>query len=319
VGPLCCRAVGTDGTFRTGTRPGNAPDPDFPRPLVTRRYYRRMPSALYDRVGAAYDATRRADSYIVSRLLAHLGSAARGWCLDVACGTGNYTLALAAAGVPVVGVDASERMITAAARKAPALGDLEPMMQRREPAGAGMPLWAAADVTRLPFRSTSFSGATCTLALRYFADLDAAIAELGRVVGDGPLVLFAATPDQIRRYWLRLYFPETIERTAAQAHSMAHIRRALETAGFPRVATEVYTVRADLQDLFLYSGKYRPALYLNPAVRAGMWSFATLAPPGEETAGCDRLRRDVQSGQIAAAIRGADDSEGDYVFVVARR
>jgi ubiquinone/menaquinone biosynthesis C-methylase UbiE len=277
-----------------------------------------MPSALYDRVGAAYDATRRADSYIASRLLAHLAGAARGWCLDVACGTGNYTLALAAVGVPVVGVDASARMIAAAARKAPTLADGEPI-QRTSHAAPGVPLWAAADVTRLPFPTGSFSGATCTLALRYFADLDAAIAELGRVLRDGPLVLFAATPEQIRRYWLRLYFPEMIERTAAQAYPLARITRALQTAGFTRVATELYTVRSDLQDLFLYSGKHRPALYLNPAVRAGMWSFATLAPPEEETAGCDRLRHDVLSGDIAAAIQSADSSEGDYVFIVARR
>ncbi len=277
-----------------------------------------MPTAPYDRIGGAYDSTRRADSYIVSRLLAHLNPQESGRYLDVACGTGNYTLAFASAGVKVVGVDNSPRMVAAAARKASptAVG------------GSGFaggegerdaPEWAVADVTRLPFPPAAFAGASCTLALRYFADLDAAIAELGRVVGAGPIVLFTATPEQIRRYWLRAYFPETVERTAGQAYSIGRITDALRAAGFSRVQTEPYAVKPDLEDLFLYSGKHRPSLYLSPAIRAGMWSFANLAPPSEETAGCAELRRDVESGKVGDVVAQCDDRLGDYLFVVAER
>ncbi len=242
--------------------------------------------------------------------------------LDVACGTGNYTLAFASAGVKVVGVDSSPRMVAAAARKAsPASvggGGFA------EGGGGGeserdVPEWAVADVTRLPFPSGSFAGASCTLALRYFADLDAAIAELGRVVGAGPIVLFTATPEQIRRYWLRAYFPETVERTASQAYSISRITDALRAAGFSRVQTEPYAVKPDLEDLFLYSGKHRPSLYLSPAIRAGMWSFANLAPPSEEAAGCAELRRDVESGKVGDVVAQCDDRLGDYLFVVAER
>lgn len=276
-----------------------------------------MPSALYDRVGGAYDATRRADSYLVSRLLAHLRAQAGSRYLDAACGTGNYTLALAAAGVEVCGVDASERMIAAAARKArPITRGLAAGPQRGD---RNVAQWAVADVRRLPYPDKVFDGVACTLALRYFADLDASLIELGRVVGPGPVVLFAATPDQIRRYWLRRYFPETIERTAAQAYPLPRITQALEAAGFQHVRTEPYVVRPDLQDLFLYSGKHRPSLYLNPAVRAGMWSFATLAPPNEEASGCNSLRRDLASGRISTFIRDADSADGDYTFIVAER
>jgi ubiquinone/menaquinone biosynthesis C-methylase UbiE len=277
-----------------------------------------MPTAPYDRIGGAYDSTRRADSYIVRRMLTHLHASDRNRYLDVACGTGNYTLAFAGAGVEVVGVDSSPRMVAAAARKAtPAAardGAADPSVAHRHPAE-----WAVADVTRLPFPAATFTGASCILALRYFADLDAAIGELGRVIGAGPIVLFTATPEQIRRYWLRTYFPETVERTAAQAYSVARITRALNAAGFPRVETEPYSVRPDLEDLFLYSGKHRPSLYLSPAVRAGMWSFATLAPPSEEATGCAELRRDLASGRIATVVPTEDDPGGDYLFVVAER
>jgi len=209
-------------------------------------------------------------------------------------------------------VDNSPRMVAAAARKVSSPGNPTDM-------SGGTPGWAVADVARLPFPSAAFAGAFCTLALRYFADLDAAIAELGRVVGDGPIVFFTATPEQIRRYWLRTYFPETVERTASQAYSVVRITRALNAAGFSKVHTEPYAVRSDLEDLFLYSGKHRPSLYLSPAIRAGMWSFATLAPPSEEAAGCAELRRDLESGRIASVVPTGDDPLGDYVFVVAER
>ena len=277
-----------------------------------------MPTAPYDRVGGAYDSTRRADSYIVSRLLAHLKPQESGRYLDVGCGTGNYTMAFASAGVRVVGVDNSTRMIAAAARKASPAPPREPGFSTGD-AGPDAPEWAVADVTRLPFPPAAFAGASCTLALRYFADLDAAIAELGRVVGAGPIVLFTATPEQIRRYWLRAYFPETVERTAGQAYSIGRITEALHAAGFSNVRTEPYAVKPDLEDLFLYSGKHRPSLYLSPSIRAGMWSFSNLAPPSEEAAGCAELRRDVASGRIAEVLPVGDDPLGDYLFVVAER
>jgi ubiquinone/menaquinone biosynthesis C-methylase UbiE len=285
-----------------------------------------MPAALYDRIGSAYDATRRADSYIVSRLLAHLEPVAGSHYVDLACGTGNYSLALAAAGLSVVGVDASQRMITAAVGK-----------ERRSPSRTPTtrpsrdPLWTVGEVTGLPFRAGAFDGAACTLALRYFKDLEAACLEFGRILGRGRLVIFTATPNQIRRYWLRVYFPQLVDRVAAQAHPLAQILDGLRAAGFANVRTEPYAVRPDVEDLFLYSGKHRPELYLNPAIRAGMWSFATLASLDEEAAGCAALRRDLASGRIRAVMQdaareasqdaaaSADPGAGDYLFVIADR
>ena len=279
-----------------------------------------MPSALYDRIGSAYDATRCADSYIVERLLAQLQPTPGGRYIDVACGTGNYSWALAAAGLAVTGVDASRRMITAAARK----GRSPP---KAHAPSTPNPQWVVGDVTRLPFDRGAFDGATCTLALRYFGDLDAAFAELARVVAHGRLVIFTATPEQIRRYWLREYFPAMVARVAEQAYSLARISATLRAAGFSAVRTEPYAVRPDLQDLFLFSGKHRPALYLNPAVRAGMCSFSTLAQLDEEAAGCAELRRDLASGRVRTIMDASVSEEprepatvpGDYIFIVADR
>lgn len=289
-----------------------------------------MPSALYDRIGSAYDATRRADSYIVGRLLTHLQPQAGQRHIDVACGTGNYSWALADAGLAVTGVDASPRMITAAVAKGstpirPAAGATSASRGASPPRRP--PTWVVGDVTHLPFKETTFDGATITLALRYFDDLEVACHELGRILVGGRLVIFTATPPQIQRYWLRAYFPEMLARVAAQAYPLERIVAGLEAAGFVNVRTEPYAVPPDVEDLFLYSGKHRPELYLNPAVRAGMWSFSTLASLEEESAGCAALRRDLASGRVRTLIREATREEsrafvsttdaGDYVFVIA--
>ena len=92
---------------------------------------------LYDWIGSGYDATRRADPYLADRLRCHLNPRPDGTYLDIACGTGNYTLALAEREVRLIGIDQSATMIVAAAAKAgPA-----PMVHRRRP------LAASADAT----------------------------------------------------------------------------------------------------------------------------------------------------------------------------
>jgi len=56
----------------------------------------------YDLIGAGYDATRRADPSIAARLAFHLRCAPGECCLDLACGTGNYTTMLARSGLVAV-------------------------------------------------------------------------------------------------------------------------------------------------------------------------------------------------------------------------
>jgi ubiquinone/menaquinone biosynthesis C-methylase UbiE len=72
---------------------------------------------LYDRIGTHYDVTRRADPFLVTRLIDHLQPEPAGTYLDIACGTGNYTVAVAQTGMRVHGIDQSSRMIVAARQK----------------------------------------------------------------------------------------------------------------------------------------------------------------------------------------------------------
>ncbi len=95
--------------------------------------------AKYDEIGVDYDETRRPDPYILQRLYHHLRFSEEGRYLDIACGTGNYTLALSSMGnARFFGIDISERMIGAAREKGHSV------------------LWCRGDVELLPFKSGDY-------------------------------------------------------------------------------------------------------------------------------------------------------------------
>jgi ubiquinone/menaquinone biosynthesis C-methylase UbiE len=256
---------------------------------------------LYDRIGTHYDVTRRADPALVARLIAHLNPEPTGRYLDIACGTGNYTVAVAQTGMRVHGIDQSPRMIAAARDKSHAVA------------------WLVGNVEALPFRDGTFSGVLCTLAIHHFKALQPAFQEAFRVLTRGHFVLFTSTAEQMRGYWLNAYFPAAMARSIVQMPGLQTIIRALQRSGFASVHTEPYEVHTDLQDFFLYSGKHRPAMYLDPQVRAGISTFAALADPSEVEEGCRKLSQDIESGRIAEVIARYRHPHGDYLFVVGEK
>ena len=256
---------------------------------------------LYDRIGTGYDATRRADSEIVHRLC-HLLNAARGTkVIDVACGTGNYTEQLHRRGLEVTGVDISREMLDVAGQK------------------SGAVTWAQADVAQLPFADGTYGGATCVLGVHHFANLPKAFEQVYRVLSRGRFVIFTSTPEQMRTYWLNEYFPIAMATAIGQMPTLGAVCDALRAAGFNHIGAESFLVTPALEDLFLYSGKYAPEIYLNDAVRRGISTFADLATPGEIISGCDALARDMESGRIDQVIEGCSSPCGDYTFVVAEK
>ena len=253
--------------------------------------------ALYDRIGVGYDTTRRADPYIADRLADLLGVRPDGAYLDVACGTGNYTTALSGRGGRWCGLDRSATMLATARTK-----------------GAGV-RWLQGDAARLPFPERAFGGVLCTLALHHMRDHHSVFAEVRRVLAGGPFVIFTSDPDLMRGYWLNRYFPEMMRRAIDQMPPIGLVEQTLRAAGFARVDAEPYAVRPDLADLFLFAGKHRPAIYLDPRVRAGISSFANLAVREELEAGLARLAQDIDSGAIDAIIRESETGRGEYLFV----
>jgi SAM-dependent methyltransferase len=220
--------------------------------------------------------------------------------LDLACGTGSYTVALSSLGGVWTAVDVSEVMLAQARTKTSSV------------------TWIRSDADCLPFDNGAFDGAICTLAIHHFKSLVAPFAEVRRTVRSGSFVIFTGLADQMRHYWLSHYFPEMMARSIAAMPSEAKIRVALSAAGFKSVAVVPFFVTSELQDLFLYSGKDRPELYLDSAVRANISSFVNLAPARELHDGLCQLAGDLQSRAFDAVKKRYRTDLGDYALVIAR-
>jgi SAM-dependent methyltransferase len=255
--------------------------------------------AAYDDIGSGYDLTRRADPYIVSRFEARLQPRPDGDYLDVGCGTGNYTVALAQRVGHWYAVDESLAMLTAAAAKSNTVQ------------------WVIASAERLPIASSRISGVLCTLALHHFRDLTTACAEMRRVLGDGRLVIFTASHAQMRGYWLNEYFPDARARSIAKMPDVDVILESLRKAGFRTIEQELYSVRPDLQDGFLYSARWHPERYLSERFRAGISTFRTLTTEAELEQGRAQLSRDIASGRIEQTVAKYARESADYLFLSA--
>lgn len=261
-----------------------------------------MTYASYNTIGKGYDTTRRADPYLTQRIHALLGLPAGSEVLDIGCGTGNYTAALQARGLRLAAIDPSERMLTEAREKSDAIA------------------WWQGTVEALPFEDGSFAGAIATLTTHHWADMVQGFREAYRVLCPGaPIVILTSTPEQMQHYWLCHYFPAIMERSCAVMPGASTTDRALIAAGFSMTEHEPYSVRPDLQDLFLYSAKDDPARYLDPGFRNGISTFSALSDEGELGTGLEQLERDIANGTWQAIRQRAEHESGDYLFVKAVR
>ena len=132
--------------------------------------------------------TRQADAYVRLRattdeknlagLAKLVGVGPNDRALDVACGPGFLTMALAARAGAAVGVDATEEFLARARAEA----------QRR---GLSNVEFRSGDAERLPFPDASFDAATCRAAFHHFLHPESVLAEMKRVVKPGRTLLVA--------------------------------------------------------------------------------------------------------------------------------
>ena len=152
----------------------------------------------------------------------------------------------------------------------------------------------------------------CTLAIDRFAELLPVFQEAYRVLDRGRFVILTATTVQMQSYRLNEYFPDALLKSIEQMLALDLVTGALTQAGFTSIDTKGFDIRDDFQDFFLYSGKYRPDMYLDEGVRRGISTFASLADPEEVTSGCLRLAEDIQSGRIDEVRASYENQGGDY-------
>jgi ubiquinone/menaquinone biosynthesis C-methylase UbiE len=146
--------------------------------------------------------------------------------LDVGCGTGRVSAALAVRGSGVGGIEPSPEMAALARARV-----------RRG---------TVASAEHLPFKDGWFDRAVMWLVV-HLLDRPEAFAEAVRVLApDGRLVVATFDPAHFERYWLNRFFPslEAIDR--ARFPEPAQLQDELEAAGFSSVRLIALAQRAEI-------------------------------------------------------------------------
>lgn len=222
--------------------------------------------------------------------------------LDIGCGTGNYTIALQSRGADFVGVDPSTHMLEVAKKENRAID------------------WRLGAAEEIPASDGEFENAVAVLTIHHWSDRKKAFGEMNRVlIPGGRMVIFTSCPSQMQHYWLHHYFPRMMAASMRQMPAIERIISELEISGFEFIETETYDVRDDLTDLFLYAGKHRPTLYLEPTFRRGISSFSSLVTPDELVTGLTKLEKDIATGGITRISEKFQSAVGDYVFIIVQK
>lgn len=95
--------------------------------------------------------------------------------LEVGCGPGRLSVALAARGLGVTGLDLDPAMIDRARSNA----------GRADPPADRTPTFTVGDVASLPFPDASFDVVVSTLSMHHWDDREAGLVEIGRVLRPG--------------------------------------------------------------------------------------------------------------------------------------
>jgi SAM-dependent methyltransferase len=221
-------------------------------------------SALYDRIGRSYVATRAEDPRIAAAIRDALGEART--VLNVGAGSGSY--------------EPRDRDVLAVEPSA--------VMRAQRPPGAAPCIDARAE--SLPFADGAFDAAMAVLSDHHWEDRLGGLREMRRVARRA--VVFQWDPAFADAFWLaRDYLPSFPD---PQGVTLAETEEALGATRSIRVP-----IPHDCRDGFLMAYWRRPEAYLDPAVRANISVFSLL-PREEVEAMVLALRADLASGEWAA-------------------
>jgi ubiquinone/menaquinone biosynthesis C-methylase UbiE len=131
----------------------------------------------FARQAQTFDAwAQKTDEGVAMRFRGALGEAGGGDLIDVACGPGVVTAAIARGARSVIGFDATDAM-------------LEKARARCVREGLANVAFAHGDAEHLPFADGRFDGAVTRLAIHHFADPPRALAEIFRVLRPGGIAV----------------------------------------------------------------------------------------------------------------------------------
>ena len=216
----------------------------------------------YDHIGVGYAARRLPDPRLQASLHDALGEATT--ILNVGAGAGSY--------------EPSDRSVVA----------LEPSGVMLAQHRGSRRVQGVSEY--LPFDDGAFDAAMAILTVHHWEDLNVGLSELRRVARRQ--VLFTWDPDHKRKLWITTdYVPAIDELETARFASLASIADALGAH-----TVKPFEIPHDFTDGFQAAFWRRPAMYLDPEVRAASSTFASL-PSELVDPGIERLRSDLQTGE----------------------
>lgn len=245
--------------------------------------------ANYGVIGSGYTNYRQPEARIADRIVRALGSATT--VLNVGAGAGSY--------------EPTDRSVTAVEPSA--------SMRAQRPSHLSRAIDAVAGA--LPFADKSFDAAMATFTVHQWPDLKAGLAEMRRVT-NGPIVVLSCDPDELDRFWLNDYAPETIAVEAVRYPRMDAIVEAL--GGNADVLS--VPIPLDCSDGFGEAYYGRPERLLEPGARLAnsAWSFVD-ASVGERFVA--ELGRDLESGdwdRKYGHLRTQPEFDGSLKLVIGR-
>ncbi len=198
-------------------------------------------SSMFDSIAPVYDRLNHLLSFGIDRSWRRrLVRAVSSFCalrggevkvLDMACGTGDVSIALRRKGLDVVGADISENMLALARKKAPGID------------------FRYGDASELPFADGSFDAVTIAFGIRNFDKRAQCIRELHRVLKDGGMLAIAEFSIPRNRLWrgiYTLYFKNILPAIGRLVSKQAYAYSYLPESSFDFPAPEKF--RAELSE-----------------------------------------------------------------------
>lgn len=256
---------------------------------------------IFNTMGNTYNNTRVADERVVSELLRLIGLEKGSTIADIGAGTGNYSVALANAGLRVKAIEPSTAMHSYSEQHA----NIE---------------WTIGYAEDIPLQTNSVDAVVSVLSLPHFSDIERAFKEMARVLKSGSIVIFTFDPNVGKKTWMYNYFPFCWDR-------FSHFPTAEDSAKLLRscinVSTQIipFKLPPDLKDNFAAAAWQKPYLYLDQDYRSNISSFRmTDTAVVDNSVNC--LATDLENGHWAklhGEVLQKDRIDAGYYFLCAKK
>src|SRR3989339_18605 len=165
-------------------------------------------STMFNNIAGSYDLLNHLLSFGIDkrwrkRLIGRVLLKNPKTVLDIACGTGDLTLALFKKGVKVTGLDIAQKMMDVAEEK------MARHIRKTQKTTLSKPEFVCASAESIPFENSTFDAVTIGFGIRNFENRGESLLEISRVLKKGgtlAILEFATPKNKIWRWFFNLYF-----------------------------------------------------------------------------------------------------------------